>query len=183
MNQRDLEIARGEWNLGAIPESEVRELLMVGFLQPTDLFRANETDAWAPLSELDASKSQSAEDGSLVSRLVPAAKGLINATADAARAIKDVATHRKDQLGDATAAGLESFLPQIRGIVIRVSETPPFRVIKSGVQNDDFMRKLFGAAYDLLPRPVQRFVSEERFVAFCMKHRQKLISSDDVQRA
>lgn len=183
MKGRDLEIARGDWNLGVIPEDEVRELLVVGFLQPTDLFRAHESHAWAPLSELDISKPSPAEDGSLVSRLMPVAKSLIGATAEAARAIKDVAARRKDQMGDATGAALESFLPQIRGIVVRVSETPPFRVIKSGVQNDEFMRKLFGAAYDLLPRPVQRFVSEERFIAFCMKHRQKIVGPSEAPQA
>jgi hypothetical protein len=41
------------------------------------------------------------------------------------------------------------------------------------------MRKLFGAAYDCLPRPVQRFVGEEKFVNFCMQRRQKLLQAPD----
>jgi hypothetical protein len=181
MDERKLEIARGDWSLGTISETEVRELLEVGFLEPTDLFRANEGDPWKPLSALDAPAAEPAA-GSLVNRILPAARSIIGATADAARAMKDIATRQKDQLGDATTGALESFLPQIRAIVSRVSETPPFRLIKSGVQDDDFMRKLFGAAYDCLPRPVQRFVAEERFIAFCMQHRQKLVSTGDEQR-
>jgi hypothetical protein len=182
MDERKLEIARGALSLGTIPETEVRELLEVRFLEPTDLFRANEGDPWKPLSALDAPAAEPAASGSLVNRILPAARSIIGATADAARAVKDMATRQKDQLGDVTTGALESFLPQIRAIVSRVSETPPFRLIKSGVQDDDFMRKLFGAAYDCLPRPVQRFVAEERFIAFCMQHRQKLVSTGDEQR-
>ena len=182
MEQRLLEIARGDWSLGTLSEAEVRELLEAGFLQASDLFRTNPGERWKPLAALDDPVSETA-GGSLVSRILPAAKNLFDATTDAVRTVKDIATTQKDQLGDATSSVLESFLPQIRSVVARVSETPPFRVIKSGVQNDEFMRKLFGAAYDLLPRPVQRFVSEERFVAFCMKHRQKIVGPSEAPQA
>src|SRR5262245_23272687 len=130
MEERKLEIARGDWSLGTIPEREVRELLEAGFLEPSDVFRANESDPWKPLSALDATAAEPAAPNSLVNRILPAAKSLMGATADAARAVKDMAARRKDQLGDATTGVLEPFLPQIRTIVGRVSETPPFRLIK-----------------------------------------------------
>ena len=38
--------------------------------------------------------------------------------------------------------------------------------------------KVFGAAYDCLPKPVSRFVPEQQFIAFCMKHRAQLLQRD-----
>jgi hypothetical protein len=37
------------------------------------------------------------------------------------------------------------------------------------------MRKLFGATYDCLPKPVYRFVSEQAFIEFCMERRRELL--------
>jgi hypothetical protein len=110
-----------------------------------------------------------------LNRFFPAAKALVATTTDAAQVVKQFAMRRKEDATDATAKALDAFIPQIKTAIARVEETSAFRAVKSGAQNDDFMRKLFGAAYECLPRPVQRFVSEEKFVTFCMERRQKLI--------
>lgn len=47
------------------------------------------------------------------------------------------------------------------------------------VQDDEFMRKTFGAVYDCLPKPVCRFIGEERFIAFCLEHRRRLVAPND----
>jgi hypothetical protein len=46
---------------------------------------------------------------------------------------------------------------------------------QAAMRDDEFMRKLFGATYDCLPKPVYRFVKEEAFIQFCMERRGKLL--------
>ena len=70
---------------------------------------------------------------------------------------------------------LSGFIPQIRKIVSDLGQTKPFQALRSSVGDDQFMLKVFGAAYDCLPKPVHRFVSEQHFVTFCMKHRDQLV--------
>ena len=45
------------------------------------------------------------------------------------------------------------------------------------LRDDELLRKVFGAVYDTLPKPVRRFVGEETFIEFCFKHRQRLLGS------
>lgn len=179
MEERRLEIARGAMILGTVPESDIPELLESGFLQPTDSVRAHETSSWIPLVSLDFTKGSKAEFS--LSSVVPVAKSVLSSALGAARSLHQIALGQKGQLNEAAANALESFTPQIGKIVTSLADTAPFRVIKSGVQNDDFMR-FFGAAYDCLPRPVQRFVAEEVFVNFCMERREKFIAPADVSK-
>jgi hypothetical protein len=45
----------------------------------------------------------------------------------------------------------------------------------TALRDEVFLRKLFGAVYDTLPKPIYRFVSEEAFLTFCFKHQRRLL--------
>jgi len=72
---------------------------------------------------------------------------------------------------------LEDFLPRLRGLV-----TPAFKrtmlSAEAALRDEVLLRKLFGAVYDVLPRPVRRFICEERFVEFCLQHKQRLLRKE-----
>jgi pimeloyl-ACP methyl ester carboxylesterase len=53
----------------------------------------------------------------------------------------------------------------------------PLTAARSALQNDELMRKAFGALYDCLPRPVCRFIGEDAFMRFCLQHRERLLKS------
>jgi hypothetical protein len=46
---------------------------------------------------------------------------------------------------------------------------------QAALRDDEFMRKVFGATYDCLPRPVRRFMTEPAFIQFCLERRWELL--------
>jgi hypothetical protein len=50
------------------------------------------------------------------------------------------------------------------------------RTTQAALKDEEFLRKLFGAVYDCLPKPAKRFVSEPAFLEFCFKHQRKLLT-------
>jgi len=46
---------------------------------------------------------------------------------------------------------------------------------EAALEDEIFLRKLFGAFYDCLPKAVYRFVSEHAFIDYCLRHRRKLL--------
>lgn len=71
---------------------------------------------------------------------------------------------------------LVAFVPQIRKLVSSQLVMQSVARIEVAIHDDDFMRKLFGATYDCLPKSVYRFASEEVFIQFCMERRKELLT-------
>jgi hypothetical protein len=88
--------------------------------------------------------------------------------------VSAMASRNKAAVAVAAEQMLEGYLPKLRELVGRNFEQS-FHVAKSALRDETFLRRLFGAVYDCLPRPARRFVGEEFFVEFCLKHRRKLL--------
>ena len=179
------QVARGDQVLGTLPESEIRALLNSGFLVDSDLCRADAAGEWQPLSRLRASAEgisltpvasstrSGAESEELSRRDIPIQIAR-SAAVLTAKVAHGVFAHRR-KVSDAAAKLLHAFIPQIKHILHGLAGTTAFRAAQSRIHDDAFMRKFFGAAYDCLPRPMQRFVNEESFIAFCLNNRQRLL--------
>jgi hypothetical protein len=170
-----IQIARGLLELGALSRAEADELLRAGFLLPTDTYRCDASQPWQPLGHL--------------LQIVPATVGPLSRVKEAATSVGSGVSRIAAKLVSATSRGstvvgsaasrlLEDYLPRIRESV-NVTLASSTGAIDAKLQDETFQRKLFGAAYDTLPRPVQRFVNEESFVEFCFKHRSKLLGKKD----
>ena len=48
--------------------------------------------------------------------------------------------------------------------------------IQAANRDEEFLTKIFGAAYDCLPRPVCRFVTEAQFTEFCRRHHRRWLA-------
>ncbi|MBI3415609.1 MAG: hypothetical protein HY043_09875 [Verrucomicrobia bacterium] len=70
---------------------------------------------------------------------------------------------------------LEDFIPALRSLV-GTALAKSSQTVEAALRDEALLRKVFGAVYDLLPKPVRRFVSEEVFVEFCLGHRQRLLN-------
>jgi hypothetical protein len=66
-------------------------------------------------------------------------------------------------------------MPQIRKLVTQQMVKSSVTRVRTAVHDNEFMRKVFGATYDCLPKPVHRFVTETAFIEYCTKHRQKIL--------
>ena len=176
---RKFHIARDDDELTALSETEVRELLREGFLLPTDLYWSEGVKDWEELRALEAKP----ENPSRSAALVELARQKASATGQAAAAkafrltheLKSLATRGKSQLTDSTKRLLELFTPQIQKLVEHELVKQSLTRAQAVMRDDEFMRKLFGATYDCLPKPVYRFVKEEAFIQFCMERRQRIL--------
>ena len=180
MPQAQVHIARGELRLGTLALPEVRELLNTGFLQPTDSFWTQGQREWLPLSELPAPTPGPA--GSVVTKVTGAVVGAAEATrrgAVAAAAMVSSATERrKQEIATASNRMLEDFLPRLRALVANALAMTS-HTVEAVLRDEVLLRKLFGAVYDVLPKAVRRFVAEEAFIGFCLKHRARLLNKPD----
>jgi hypothetical protein len=165
--------------LGALTDSEVVELLKAGFLMPTDFFWTAGMADWQTLAEFNAPPGTAAGVAGFVksaTRQVAAASGAVAAgTARVTRQIRSVAGGSSTTLAKSTTRALDVFTPRIRELVSRQLLEQSFSHVQASLRDDEFMRKLFGATYDCLPKPVYRFVSEQAFIAFCMERRSELL--------
>ncbi len=177
--QRKLHIARDGTELGTLTEPEATELLSAGFLLPTDFFWAAGMADWQSLAELKALPAANAGTAGVVklaTRQVAAAGGVIAAgTARLTKQIKSVADGGKARLAESANRTLKGFTPQIQKLVSRKLAEQSVTRVQASLRDDEFMRKLFGATYDCLPKPVYRFVSEQAFIEFCMERRRELL--------
>ncbi len=104
-----------------------------------------------------------------------------NAAGVVAGRLRSLAGDAPSAVSKSTQSLLEGFLPQIRTAMSKAlakagdANTRALEAVRAGVRDDDFMRKTFGAVYDCLPKPVCRFVNEEKFIAFCLEHRKRLL--------
>ena len=172
-------IARDGLELGLFVSSDVLVLLEEGFLRPDDTFWLDDLPGHRPLSELDGFlKSQQIPLLQKVKGTVLSAAGVVKEGAvSAAVRMSSIAGRGRTEATAATTKVLEDYLPAIRQHVATVIRQGT-RSATSVLRDDTVMRKVFGAVYDMLPKPVRRFVSEERFILFCFEHRQKLFFKD-----
>jgi hypothetical protein len=176
MPNREIQVARDQTVLGALPENDARQLLEIGFLKGTDIFGTDDMTEWKTLSELDAAKPKKWLDHAKKSAST-AASAVVGSAVAVTGKIKKLAMAKKISAAESAAKALEGYIPHIKKILAQLADTKPIQAVRSGVRDDSLMRKVFGAAYDCLPKPVCRFVSEQRFIEFCMQHRQRLLDS------
>lgn len=175
---KPIHIAREGVKLGLFDSAEVRALLDAGFLKPTDDFwRAGMTE-WRSLTELEAEnvvhRSPGGEPGWNVGERIRSVAG--NA-GKLAKKLKEGAKAGSESVAKARARALEDFLPQLRLMVSTHLAQASVRA-EAALKDDDLMKRVFGAVFDCLPKPVTRFVAEDQFVKFCMKHKESLVSRD-----
>jgi hypothetical protein len=174
---RLLQIARVEVELGTLTEDEAAEMLGAGFLSQTDLYRADGTEEWKPLYEL----KHEPEPKSVFSlkgaqeKLAAAGGAAMSQATLLTQKLKHAATRGKSQLTTSSSRLLESYTPQIEKLVAMQMVKRGVARTQAALRDDEFMRKVFGATYDCVPKPVCRFVTEEAFIKFCMQHRQRLL--------
>jgi hypothetical protein len=177
--QRKFHIARDDDELTALSESEVRDLLREGFLLPSDVYRTEGMKDWEALREFDAKREHPTDSVPLMELARQKASATGRAAANQAsrltQKLKSLAARGHSQLADSTSRLLEPFTPQIQKLVEHQLVKQSVTRVQAAVRDDEFMRKLFGATYDCLPKPVYRFVKEEAFIQFCMERRQRIL--------
>jgi hypothetical protein len=183
---RKLHIARGEVDLGILTEAETIELLHAGYLLPSDLFWTEGMKDWKLLAEFKLG----AEEKTSPAALMKLAKQKVKSAGEVA---VSQAARLTSRLKSVTGAGrsrwtvpanqmLEAFTPQIQKLVSSQLMKHSVARVQAAIHDDEFMRKLFGATYDFLPKPVYRFVKEEAFIQFCMERRQKLLAPSPAEK-
>lgn len=185
MIEGNIEIASGGVLLGTLSTQDALELLEGGFLLGDDQYRASCDEPWKPLASLVpvASNKPDVQTHSWISRageVLTTTRERVSKTAgEAAQTALRLAGATRAKLQDESDAWLNAFRPQIQKLVDRVVQSKSVVVLRASIHDDVFMTKVFGAAYDLLPKSVCRFVSESQFLTFCLKHRDSLIRSND----
>jgi hypothetical protein len=194
MPERFLEISREGTVLGSLAEAEVLELVRVGFLKPSDHYTYHDTSGpTRPLSELAPPASPASPAPSPTAKSTPWVQQARASVSAAAGAVTGTASHVAGRLKSLTGATLgktsqvatmvlQGYLPQLRRALAALQETKPVAAVRAGFRNDETMRKVFGALYDTLPKPVGRFVNEAQFIQYCMDNRAKLLGPPPEQK-
>jgi hypothetical protein len=176
---RKLHIARGEVELGTLTEAETFELLDAGFLLSTDVFWTAGMEDWKLLAELKPQSTGPTNSAGLVKlarqQIAVAGGAFSSEAARLKHKLKSVADGGKARLTESTSRTLEAFLPQIQKLVSHQLVSQSAAHAQAALRDDEFMRKVFGATYDCLPRPVRRFVTEPAFIQFCLERRWELL--------
>jgi len=169
-------MSRRVLELGELPVRDATELLRVEFLLPTDEFWTAASPERHLLSELD-----NAPSGVSSGWLQRARTSVVTATAVVVQGAGHItskvsATIRGGPalIGTVATKVLEDYAPTLRERVVAQMKTT-VQTTQSALRDEVFLRKLFGAVYDCLPKPVYRFVSEPAFIEYCLKHRRKLL--------
>jgi hypothetical protein len=162
--------------LGVLSATDADELFTAGFLRADDEFWTDQDPMRRPLSERASPAPQ--KDTSWLVRAadsVVAAGGVVRQQAShVANKLSAVVVRNKTSVAAATNRVLEDYLPALRLQVARkLNES--VQTTGAALRDEGFLRKLFGAVYDCLPKPVRRFVQEGPFIEFCLKHRRKLL--------
>ena len=174
---KPIRIARDGAELGSVDPAEVQALLGSGFLKPTDDFwRAGMAD-WRPLSEFQAEMSPKPSVSGSDWNVAESIRSMAGNAGRLARKLKEAAKTGSDSVARARARALEDYLPQLRLLVATRLQQTAIRA-DAALKDDEVMKKVFGAVFDCLPRPITRFVAEDQFVKFCMKHRESLVGRD-----
>lgn len=186
MADSEIQVLRDGEVLGSLPKEDVLELLRLGFFRPDDQYSSAEMIASRPLSELAALSIEAErlnQQSSWIARarqtVADTTSSLAQSARETAGRLRSLATGTPPALTRATNRFLEGYLPQIRTALSHVTASRPLQALRVGVQDEEVMRKTFGAVYDCLPRAVCRFISEERFITFCLERRNGLLGSND----
>jgi hypothetical protein len=168
-------IARDGVELGSLSGADARALLQAGFLKPTDDFWRQGMKDWRPLAELEAEGPKPTQPAWNVRERVRAVAGDAGRLA---RKLKEVAQSGSISVTKTRERVLEDFLPQLRLLVATRLKQAALNV-DATLKDEELMKKVFGAVFDCLPKPVRRFVAEDQFVKFCMKHKEALVGRDE----
>jgi len=173
---RMLHIARVENELGVLTDREALEMLDAGFLSPDDLYRDGKSD-WKPLAELTCEQeAKSASTLKLAQQKIAATgSAAFSQAVQFTQKLKSAAVRGGAHLTDSSRGMLDSYTPQIRKLVENQLVQHSITRAQNVLHNDDFMRKVFGATFDCLPKPIHRFISEQAFIEFCLERRQRLL--------
>lgn len=182
MTQAQVELQRNGQPLGSLPASELPALLEARLLLPTDEFRMAGQTTWKTLAQFQ--EKPLASQASLAERI----KGAVaRATKPTSQFIGQVATKTAElkhapraAISKATQTILNDYLPSLQEIT-SANLSRLQRAGHTALRDEEFLRKLFGAIYDSLPRPVYRFVSEPQFIDFCLRHRHRLLGAGESQ--
>lgn len=172
-----LHILRDSQELGTLEDTDARELLDTGFVRPTDEFWVEQPDQRHALAVLFERSSENRPNWLARARASVTAAGQTVQTQAANQTGKLFSLVRNQQaaIAASTTLALEGYLPQLRAMVNeRLGKM--LGATQSALRDEVFLRKLFGAVYDCLPKAVCRFVNEGTFVEFCLKHRNRLLS-------
>ena len=179
MPNKIIHVTRGEAQLGVFVAREVRELLASGFLKASDdAWMAGMAD-WQPLGDVLAKlptetstvdwRDKVIIGSTAISRLIGQRAGKFVADAKAR------AAEQPDDSSSAKPILLDVYLPQFKRLLAEYLRDKPANALKSATHDEVLMKKLFGALYDCLPKPILRFVPEADFIKFCMDHRQYFV--------
>ena len=173
----NLHIIRDGQELGVLTAKDARELLEAGFLKPTDEYWVDEPDrrqALALFPEQDL-RSRAPWLTRAKASVTTAGQTVQTQATNITGKLSALVRNQQAAIAASTALALEGYLPQLRKIVNeRLSKM--VGGTQSALRDETFLRKLFGAAYDCLPKPVCRFVNETTFVEFCLRHRNRLLN-------
>ena len=173
-------IARNGQEIGAFTADEIPSLRQSGFLQPADHFRLEGQEGWRRLEEFGVAKEALAR----VTPLQKAAARTSESIRNLARRLASGSANLVSSTERATAAVtnrfLEDYLPRLSAL-LRARAESAHRSTSSLLRDDDKMRQFFGAAYDSLPKPIHRFVTEQQFIDFCFKHRERLLGKAETK--
>lgn len=169
-------ISRQGLDLGELPVRDATELLRVEFLLPADEFWTATNPERHLLSELDNVPSAASPGWlqraktSVVTATGAVVQGAGHITSKVSATIRGGPT----LIGAVATKVLEDYAPTLRErIAAQMKAT--VQTTQAALRDEVFLRKLFGAVYDCLPKPVYRFVSERAFIEYCFKHRRKLL--------
>lgn len=177
MSSDDLiSISRQGLELGKLSLCEATELLRVGFLLPTDeCWTDGSTERW-PLSKLTHLPAEG-RTGWLKrakTSVVTTTGAVMERAGQITGQVSASIRRRRSLLGEVTTKVLGDYLPRLR-VLVATQTKGMVRTTKEALEDEMFLRKLFGAVYDCLPKPVYRFVSERAFIDYCLRHRRKLL--------
>ena len=181
MPNQDIHIARDGEELGIFTPDEVNELLATGFFKPADQYWMPGLSDWQPIGEVFKAAVASPAPANWLAtvrrQVVERSTDVIARVGGLVQTVRSGAAEGGQSLSNARQKILEEQLPQLQKLLAAQLKDKPLIAARSALQNDDLMRKAFGALYDCLPRPVCRFIAEEAFIRFCLQHRERLLKS------
>ena len=176
----EIVIAREELELGRLPVEDAMELIRAGFLLPSDEWWTDHDATRKRLSELAPDDPEAAAGWSARARQLAtgANEAVRRGMSKVGRALLGATTKSRSATKRASDLLLSGYIPRLQGFV-RHLLAQEFAIKATSALNDEvFLRKLFGALYDCLPKPVLRFVDEPAFIAFCFERRRELLGED-----
>jgi hypothetical protein len=179
MPSRRIHVARDEEELATFTPDEVSELLTSGFFKPADKYWMPGMSEWQPIGEVfgppPASPAPSSWLTTIGRHVVEGSSDVVARVGGLVQTVKAGAAGTAHSLSQTKQKILEEQLPNLQKLLAAQLKAKPLAAARRALQNDDLMRKTFGALYDCLPKPVYRFISEDAFVRFCLAHRERLL--------